>query len=319
MNNEVKLILGTMNFGPQIDVEGGKEMLQRFLRSGNTEVDTAYVYNDGRTDEILGIIFKEINRHNYKIATKIHPRITGKLDAESINLQLNESLAKLECSTVDLLYFHFPDSLTPIEEALETCNYLFNKGIIKELGLSNFPAWMVVDIWHKCNQRGWLKPSVYQGMYNSVCRNVEDELIPAIRKLGMRFYAFNPLAGGMLTGKHINYDATPSEGRFSRLQSYRQRYWKKSYFNAVNHLVSSCQKENIPLAEAAYRWLAYHSFLNPFQDDGIIVGASSMAQFNQNIEAVSKGKLPESVIDAFLIAWNEAKTESPSYFQFFPK
>ena len=82
---------------------------------------------------------------------------------------------------------------------------------------------MVVDIWHIC-KNGWLQPTVYQGRYNGLSRNVELELFPAIRKLGIRFYAYNPLAGGMLTGKHLNYEELPQQGRFARLQSYRDRY-----------------------------------------------------------------------------------------------
>ena len=153
-------------------------------------------------------------------------------------------------------------------------------------------------------------------MYNALCRNVEPELFPAIRALGMRFYAFNPLAGGMLTGKHLHFEDTPGPGRFSRLKSYRDRYWKLSYFNAVDEIRKACEKEGIPMAEAAYRWLNNHSLMNATQGDGILLGASKITQMEQNIEAAQKGELPQSILDVIDGAWEIAKPDSPAYFKF---
>jgi aflatoxin B1 aldehyde reductase len=187
------------------------------------------------------------------------------------------------------------------------------------LGLSNFPAWMVVDIWHLCKERGWPQPSVYQGMYNGLSRKPESELFPALRRLNIRFYAYNPLAGGMLTGKHVKYDDTPMPGRFARLQSYRARYWKKSYFDAVNVLVAKCREAGVEPAEAAFRWLAHHSCLDQARGDGILIGASSMNQLEQNLAAPGNGPLPEAVVSAFGTAWDEARPDSPEYFNFYAR
>lgn len=311
----MKLVLGTMNFGPQLNQQESKDMLNRFLLSGNTEIDTAYVYNNGDTEEILGKILPELDPNSYYIATKVHPRITGRLNREGILLQFNESLRRLNRSSVDILYFHFPDQKTPIDEALDTVAELYEEGKIKEFGLSNYPAWQVVDIYNKCPKHNCPLPSIYQGMYNSLCRNVEPELFPAIREMGIKFYAFNPLAGGLLTGKHEHFDDTPQPGRFERLKSYRDRYWKKTYFNAIEYIKISCDKEGIPIAEAAYRWLAFHSKLN--NNDAIILGASKLEQMAQNISCLRNGVLPEHIIEAINDAWEIAKPDSPSYFKFF--
>ena len=107
-------------------------------------------------------------------------------------------------------------------------------------------------------------------------RRAEGELFPALRELGMRFYAYNPLAGGILTGKYADYADMPSDGRFTILPYYRDRYWKKSLFDAVGRLSSICRGEGIEIAAASLRWLAYHSYLDPSHGDGIIVGASSL-------------------------------------------
>ena len=304
-----------MNFGPQLDLEASRNMVLRFLETGNVELDTAYVYNAGDTEKYLGDILPKIDS-KYYLATKVHPRITGKLDRETILMEFNESLSRMNRDKVDLLYFHFPDGKTPIDEALDTIAELYEQGQVKELGLSNYPAWQVVDIWHKCEEHGCPRPTVYQGMYNALCRNVEPELFPAIRTLGMRFYAFNPLAGGLLTGKHMQDEKLEGDGRFARLKSYRDRYWKQSYFDAIGEIKKACEAVNIPMAEAAYRWLVSHSMIKSELGDGILLGASRIEQMEQNMVAVTKGELPQSILDAMDSAWEIAKPDSPAYFKF---
>ena len=311
----MKIILGTMNFGPQLDLEASRGMTEAFLMSGNRELDTAYVYNDGVTEKYLGEILPKLN--GYYLATKVHPRISGKLDRESILSQFGESLKRMNRECVDLLYFHFPDGTTPLEESLRVYAELHEQGKVGELGLSNYPAWQVMEAAYLCDRIGCPRPTVYQGMYNALCRNVEPELFPAIRSLGMRFYAFNPLAGGMLTGKHRHYEDAPEPGRFARLKSYRDRYWKQSYFDAVEEIRKACEAEGIPMAEAGYRWLCCHSMMNAAKGDGILLGASRIEQMEQNMSAANGGQLPQVVVDAMDAAWEVAKPDSPAYFKFF--
>lgn len=311
----MKIILGTMNFGPQLNLEASREMVKGFLATGFKELDTAYVYNGGDTEKYLGEILPSLD--GYYLATKVHPRITGKLNRECILMEFSESLKRMNRESVDLLYFHFPDGKTPIGEALETMAELHEQGKFKEFGLSNYPAWQVVDIAHQCEKYGCPKPTVYQGMYNALCRNVDPELFPAIRHLGMRFYAFNPLAGGMLTGKHHDIEEKQEgTGRFARLKSYRDRYWKQSYFDAVDEIRKACESEGIPMVEAAYRWLCNHSCLDASERDGILLGASRLSQMEQNMAAAKKGELPQSILDAMDAAWEIAKPDSPAYFKF---
>ena len=316
MQQMMKIVLGTMNFGPQLDLEQSCEMVRAFLATGGREMDTAYVYNEGSTETILGAILPELETDSYEIATKVHPRITGRLDRETILMEFNESLRRMKRDSVDLLYFHFPDGKTPIEGALETVAELHQQGKVKEFGLSNYPAWQVVDIAYKCDRIGCPRPTVYQGMYNALCRNVNPELFPAIRSLGMRFYAFNPLAGGLLTGKHHHFEDAPGPGRFARLKSYRDRYWKQSYFDAIEQIKQACEVEGVPMVEAAYRWLVNHSCMKSEQNDGILLGASKQEQLLQNLEAAKKGPLSENIVSAMDEAWEIAKPDSPAYFKF---
>jgi len=319
MADKMKLVLGTMNFGPQVDAEGSRAMVQRFLETGHREIDTAYVYNEGESERILGPILKDIPADSFVLGTKVNPRITGRLDAEAVNMQFNESLNRLHRDSVDILYFHFPDPNTPIESALEACAQLHEQGKFKELGLSNFPAWMVVDVWRLCKEHGWPQPTVYQGMYNGLSRKAEAELFPALRKLGMRFYAYNPLAGGLLSGKYSDFNDSLSPGRFTLRPNYLDRYWKESFFDAIGALTEKCREADIKLPEAAFRWLACHSCLEQTEGDKILIGASKMNHLEENLAAVKKGALPEPVVSAFSAAWVKAKPDSPDYFKFVPK
>jgi aflatoxin B1 aldehyde reductase len=311
----MKLILGTMNFGPQVNDKDSLKMIELFLEAGYEEIDSAYVYNNGDTESILGKVLPNIDQNSFRLATKVNPRITGKLDANAIRSQLEESLHRMNRKSVDILYLHFPDPNTPIEDTLEACAKLHKEGKFLELGLSNFSAWQVVDIWHICDKNNWPKPSVYQGMYNGLSRNVEKELFPALKRLGIRFYAYNPLAGGLLSGKYSNFDENPGEGRFSVRPNYKARYWKKSFFEIMNDLTMKCEKEGLKLSEAALRWLAFHSDLELSRGDGIIIGVSKFHQLEENILAVSRGPLPNNIKEVFSAAWNQAKADSPDYFR----
>lgn len=314
-SNLVKPILGTMNFGIQVNEYESEAMIYQFLDSRNLEIDTAYVYNDGETERILGSILEKPEFLSVKIATKVNPRVTGKLDAESVNLQVSESIKRLRRGHIDLLYLHFPDPSTPIAETLAACAALYADGKIKALGLSNYPAWQVVDIWNVCQKHDWLKPTVYQGLYNPLSRKAEFELFPSLRELGIRFYAYNPLAGGLLSGKYKDFNETPVEGRFTYRPNYKNRYWKKSLFEAMFVINSACELVQISIAEAVFRYLVFSSKLSDLQNSGILIGTSKIEQLKANLYAFNKGPLPLSVADSFEVAWDLARQESPEYFQ----
>ena len=113
---------------------------------------------------------------------------------------------------------------------MQACFELFQQGKFRHFGLSNFAAWQVAEVVELCRRHGWMEPEVYQGMYNALTRDVERELFPCLRNYGMRFYAYNPLAGGLLTGKHLSMEQIPEDGRFNRERGYLDRYWKQDYF-----------------------------------------------------------------------------------------
>ncbi|XP_026581220.1 aflatoxin B1 aldehyde reductase member 2-like [Pseudonaja textilis] len=170
----------------------------------------------------VGLEFKVVSgeaeiKSKVKIATKANPWDGKTLKAQSVRSQLEESLQRLRLPSVDLFYLHAPDHETPVEETLRACNELHKEGKFKALGLSNYASWEVAEICTLCKAHQWLLPTVYQGMYNATTRQVEKELFPCLRHFGMSFYAYNPLAGGLLTGKYKYEDkdlSQPPTGRF---------------------------------------------------------------------------------------------------------
>ena len=159
-----------------------------------------------------------------------------------------------------------------------------------------------------------MKPTVYEGMYNPLTRNAERELNACLDHFGMRYYAYNPLCGGLLTGRYGRFEDNPADGRFTHRPGYMNRYWKKSYFDAVDLLREACGKQGLTTVEAAYRWLAYHSMLREGRGDGIILGASKPEHLRQNLETVKKGPLPGRLPEAFEEAWEICRADSPEYF-----
>lgn len=317
MEKRVSLVLGSMTFGEQIFGMDVFQVIDAFLKRGYREIDTAYVYNEGRSEKLIGKSLKKCSSSEISVSTKVNPRITGKLDGNAVHDQLEESLLRLGIEKVKTLYLHFPDPQTPIESALEACAELYEAGKFSELGLSNFPAWLVADVYYKCQSHGWMLPKVYQGLYNPLSRKAETELNQALDYFGMRFYAFNPLAGGLLTNKYHDLNESIKKGRFTYRPNYQDRYWKKSFFDAVGHIRKKCEEIDLTIVEAAYRWLIWHSMLDSERGDAVIIGASRLEQFIQNMDAVKKGPLPDEICKVMDEAWEISKVDAPEYFKFY--
>ena len=311
--SEVKLVLGTMTFGESVFAPDVARFVEAFLDAGFDELDTAYVYNEGNCERLLGEALAGVRRP-FKIATKVNPRITGRLDGEAARLQVDGSLERLGLARVDTVYLHFPDPATPVESVLEAMAELHREEKFGELGLSNFPAWMVADVWHLCDRNGWPKPAVYEGMYNPLTRRAEGELAACLERFGMRFYAYNPMAGGLLTGRYGKFEEAPADGRFTHRPNYQKRYWKKSYFDAMDIVKAACAQAGISTVEATYRWLAHHSMLDGARGDAIIVGASKLEHLKQNLAAAAAGPLPDAVRAAFAKAWAACAADCPEYY-----
>ena len=216
---------------------------------------------------------------------------------------------------MDLFYLHSPDNATPLEATLEACARLHAAGRFRRLGLSNYAAWQVADAYHLCRRHGWPLPEVYQGMYNAVTRDVEAELLPCLRHLGMSFYAYNPLAGGLLTGRYLGATEVPSQGRFSEQANYVPRYWQPAYLTAMEGVQAACEAAGIGMAAAALAWMRHHSNLDATAGDAVILGASTLEQLAANLDACRGGALDDTVVQALDAAWESCRPDCPPYFR----
>lgn len=176
-----------------------------------------------------------------------------------------------------------------------------------------------------CKKNGWIQPTVYQGMYSALTRTVEDELFPCLRYYGISFYAYSPLAGGLLTGKHKfeqAKDQTIATGRFNGVgwaKVYKDRYWKKEHFDQIEALKLLLEEvypgEQVTVPEAAFRWIYNHSKLSAEHGDCVILGASRQEQLDMNLRLSLKPALEKPVVQFFNQWWESARSMCPKYFR----
>lgn len=207
----------------------------------------------------------------------------------------------------------------PFAETLEAVNKLHKAGKFVNFGISNFTAYEVAEIVLTCKYNGWVRPTVYQGMYNCITRNIEPELFVACRRYGLDIVVYNPIAGGLFSGKVKSKDLVPESGRFSDVSSaqggnYRDRYFRESTFKALQLVERATEKHGLSMIETALRWTVHHSKLKIKDgNDGILIGISSVAQLEDNLTNLEKGPLPEEVVAALDEAWQVSKADSTEY------
>lgn len=311
----MKQILGSMTFGDQVDDDAASSILDGFFAGGGREIDTAYQYCEGRTEEMLGRLLPARASADFYIASKINPWNDRGLQPQQVRQQFEEILRRLGRDSIDLLYLHSPDLETPIEQTLEACFELFEQGGFRHFGLSNYAAWQVAEVAETCRRRGWMEPRVYQGMYNALTRDVERELFPCLRNYGMSFYAYNPLAGGMLTGKHRSQQQVPDSGRFAPDRGYRDRYWKTDYFQVLEELQQACADSGRRPVDVALSWLCNHSLLDAGAGDGIILGVSRIEHLAENMAACGSAPLDGAIAEILDRGWQIIKPDCFRYFR----
>ena len=320
-----RVILGCMTIGPVgtnfakvTTVDGAKAMFKTLESYGYTELDTARMYNNGKQEAFTretGVLDE-----GFTIATKVYPTEAGMHKPEKLRQTFETSLKELGQKSVEIFYLHAPDRSVPFEETLKEVNQLHEEGKFKVFGLSNYAAWEVAQIAEICIARQWIRPRIYQGMYNALTRALEEELVPCCRHYGINILAYNPVAGGVLSGRYRSSEI-PQEGRFSDTQGstwakvYRDRYLNEAYLEAINGLTPVVENHGLTVIETAFRWLVHHSKLCPFDGDGIVIGASSVEQLDCNLKNLQKGPLPDEVVKALDEAWYITRPVAKSYWR----
>ncbi len=208
-----------------------------------------------------------------------------------------------------------PDSQTPISETLSGVDEVYKLGLFRRFGLSNFKAPQVQAVYDHCAELGYVLPTVYQGNYNAVARLPETVLLPTLRRLGIAFYAYSPLAGGFLTKTVTQIQTGAPAGRFTpghRLHDmYRDLYVTPAYLAALGKWEVIAHDERVSPAELAYRWVTYHSALKPEKGDAVVFGASSLLQLEETLVGIEKGPLSEKASKEIQGVWETVEHDAP--------
>lgn len=294
-----RLVLGTMTFGDTVDVGVARTMVDTALAAGITSFDTANGYAAGRSEQMLGEVLGR-RREAVTIATKagIYPGDAGGsplLSREGLRSSLEASLRRLGTDHVDIYYLHQPDRSVPVEETVAALGDFVKEGKVRTIGVSNFAAWQIADIFTACDALGTPRPILAQQLYNLVARRIEAEYVEFATTKGLATIVYNPLGGGLLTGRH-SLDAVPTEGRFGTSalsEMYRDRYWNASTFAAIAALGAIAADAGITLPELSLRWLLSKPVVS-----AVLLGGSKPHQLEANIAAAQDGSLPDDVVAA---------------------
>jgi 1-deoxyxylulose-5-phosphate synthase len=306
-----RLCFGTMTFGKPLDQAGATQMVNRCIEAGINFFDTANMYQAGVAETMLGNAMKS-KRDHLVIASKVFFKMGEEPDQQGLSRKaimraLEESLKRLGTDYLDIYYMHAPDHSVPIDESLEAMETLVKQGKVRYLASSNYASWQVVQMLWIAKERGWNAPYISQPMYNLVARGIEQEYLPMCKEFGISTIVYNPLAGGLLTGKHKQTSVTPGT-RFDNNKLYQDRYWHEQYFNAVEQLRKIAQSAGRSLISLALNWLLHHT-----GSDCVILGASRMEQLDENLATVNDGPLSDDVVQVCDEVWKRLRGPLPVY------
>jgi aryl-alcohol dehydrogenase-like predicted oxidoreductase len=281
------------------------------FEAGINFFDTANMYQRGVAESMLGQAIQG-RRDKLVIASKVFFKMGEEPDQQGLSRKailhaIDESLKRLNTDYLDLYYFHAPDHVTPIEESLEAMHSLVQAGKVRYAATSNYAAWQVVQMHWLAKERGYQPPYISQPMYNLLARGIEQEYLAMCQELGVSTVVYNPLAGGLLTGKHQHAEVTPGT-RFDSNKLYQDRYWHRQDFEAVEKLRAIASAAGRSLISVSLNWLLHHT-----QSDCVILGASSMRQLEENLAAAAEGPLPEQTVQACDQVWQELRGPLPVY------
>jgi aryl-alcohol dehydrogenase (NADP+) len=292
-----RLCLGTMTFGLQCDEDASRAILDRAAAGGITFLDTADVYpvgggfeTVGRTEEIVGR-WLESRRHAFVVATKCGGAMSERrwdrgASRKHIMDAVDGSLRRLRTDYVDLYQLHHPDPETPIDESLRALDDVVRAGKARYVGCSNFPAYQVARALGRSDVLGVARFDSAQPRYNLLFRQIERDLLPLCREEGIGVIPYNPLAGGLLSGKHRRASGPTPGTRFTlgnAAERYQDRYWHEREFDTVEALRPLAAEAGLSLASLALAWvLAEPAITAP------IVGASRPDQLDDAVAATEK-------------------------------
>jgi aryl-alcohol dehydrogenase (NADP+) len=260
------LCLGTMMFGGATDERASRRIIDRAREAGVNFIDTADVYNDGRSEEVVGTSIQGTRQH-WVLATKLAntmgegPNDRG-LSRRYVFQAADASLKRLGTDVIDIYYLHKEDHSTPLEETVRAIGDLVREGKIRYFGLSNYRAWRVAEICAICDRLGMERPIVSQPYYNAMNRMPEVEHIPACAFYGLGVVPYSPLARGVLTGKYAP-GAEPPAGTRAARQDKRllETEWRRESLEIAQTIKEHAEKRRMTPGQFAVNWVLNNSLV----------------------------------------------------------
>lgn len=281
------LCLGTMMFGTPTDEATSRRIVDKARDAGINFIDTADVYNDGRSEEIVGRSMKG-RRNDWVLATKLANPM-GK-DPNRIGLSrkwmlsaIEESLTRLGTDYIDVYYLHKEDHATPLAETVRTMGDLIRAGKVRYFGVSNYRSWRVAEICNLCDRMGIDRPVVSQPYYNAMNRMPETEHLPACGYYGLGVVPYSPLARGVLTGKYDPDAPPPTDTRAGRNDKrIHQTEWRRESLVIAQTLKKHAEKRGITPGQFAMGWV-----LNNRLVTAAVAGPRTEAQWDEYVGALN--------------------------------
>ncbi|NLW70084.1 MAG: aldo/keto reductase [Eubacteriaceae bacterium] len=300
-----RMCLGTMTFGGQTDEAASIEITNYAIDNGVNFIDTANIYTATESERILGVALKG-KRDDVVLATKVSGPVGRKpnnmgLGRKHVIKSVEDSLKRLGTDYIDILYMHFPDTTVNNEEMVETMTNLVRSGKIRYYGVSNFSAWQFCSLVHTAKEMNAVAPAVTQSVYNIVTRGIEDEMVPFLKEYKKGLTLFNPLAGGLLTGKHTR-EKTAENSRFSLERGYAMRYLTEKNYDALDELRKVAADYGVTMVGMAYKWLCDKDYVT-----SPICGISKMSQIEENVTYFDGEKADPEMIKACDKVWDNIK------------
>jgi aryl-alcohol dehydrogenase (NADP+) len=312
-----EICLGTMTFGEQVDEKESARIIDMALDRGINFIDTANAYHRGESEKMIGKAIKG-KRDDLIIASKVRYKAGDGvndygLSRRHIMEQIEKSLKRLQTDYIDIYYMHAIDpdmsGEREIEETLDTMTQLVRSGKVRYVGVSNYAAWQICEMLWRCDKRNFIPPVVTQNMYNLVYREPEVELIKFMEKFNVGMTVYNPIAGGLLTGKY-NDGSIKKGTRFALKESYINRYWNKETLDMTSEFTEFAERNGISLIGMALNWCLSHKIV-----DSVICGISNCEQLNENIAAYENSPITEEIAAQCDKIYKKYKGERINYFK----
>lgn len=278
-----RLCFGTMSFGGDADESMSARMYHRCREAGINFFDTANVYSQGKSEEILGSLMRG-HRDELVITSKVagqmgtDPNRRG-LSRRNILLSVEESLRRLETDRLDVYFCHMFDADVPIEETLRAMDDLVRQGKVLYLGVSNWSAWQIATGLGLAELQGLSPIYVVQPMYSLVKRVAEIEILPLAFEAKLGVITYSPLGGGLLTGKYSTAERS-GQGRLATNRNYALRYGDEIYYKIAEDFGAYAQKVGVNPATLAVAWVKANPAVT-----AAIIGARSVDQLEASLAA----------------------------------